>query len=80
MAAVAPHPELAGYVTATIDVERVLPVEGYANLFSSAAGGQVEVNIAAEKGAGLGSGAAIRMRIRKAGPASAFADPDSRTR
>ena len=34
VAAVTPHPELAGYVTATIDVERVSPVEGYANLFS----------------------------------------------
>jgi hypothetical protein len=77
VAAVTPHPELAGYVTAAIDVERVSPVEGYANLFSSAAGSQVEINIPAAKGAGLGSGATIRMRIRKAGPASAFADPDS---
>jgi hypothetical protein len=79
VASVEPHPELDGYSNATIDVETVSPVSGFANLFSSAAGGQVTVNVHTAKVAelGLAPGTSISSRIRKFGPLSAFADPDS---
>jgi len=74
-----PHQELTGYVKATVRLLRVSAVAGYADLFSAEAGRDVAVNVPASKAAelGLAPGTAVRMRIRKAGPASAFADPDS---
>ena len=77
--AVEPHRELQGYAVATIHVIRVSPVPGYADLFSAAAGSDIDINVSAGKWNELGirTGDAIQLRVRKAGPLSAFADPDS---
>jgi hypothetical protein len=74
-----PHAALDGYVSANIHVLRVSSIAGYADLFSTAAGSDIDVNVPAEKWNQLriGTGAVIEFRIRKAGPFSAFADPDS---
>lgn len=73
-----PHGELNEYASANITVTEVNPVPGYPNLFSWAIGKQIDVNIPKTKTEELGlvAGDSIRARVRKAGPTSAFADPD----
>ena len=79
VAGIKPHPDLAGYTLATIAVERVSPLAGFANLFQEAAGQTIPVNILSTKAdeLALRPPMRIRLRIRKATPWSAFADPDS---
>ena len=79
IAAITPHPEMDGYVLATIAVERVSPLDGFANLFQEAAGQTIAVNIPSPRATelALSPPMRIRLRIRKATPWSAFADPDS---
>jgi hypothetical protein len=79
IAAITPHPDLAGYAVATIAVDRVSPLDGLANLFQDAAGQTIPVNILSTKAdeLALRPPMRIRLRIRKATPWSAFADPDS---
>src|SRR5215207_4135660 len=76
--AISDHGELSDYASATISVIEVTPVDGYANLFSWAVGKEINVNIPTVKVDELGfrAGDSIRARIRKAGPTSAFVDPD----
>lgn len=82
IAAIEPHAKLAGYVLATIAVDQVSPLDGFANLFQEAAGQTIPVNIPSPRAneLALGPNVRVRMRIRKATPSSAFADPDSITR
>ena len=79
IAAIKPHPELDGYALATIAVERVSPLDGFANLFQEAAGQTIPVNIPSPRASelALSPNLRVRLRIRKATPWSAFADPDS---
>jgi hypothetical protein len=78
LVAVHPHPQLPGYVCATLDVSDIKPVPGFANLFESAKGQTIDVNVpvSAIPGAVPGEGRPVSWRIRKAGPASNFAHPD----
>jgi len=80
--AISDHSELSDYASATISVTEVTPVDGYPNLFSWAVGKQIHVNIPKVKVDELGLSAAdsIRARVRKAGPTSAFVDPDEITK
>jgi RimK-like ATP-grasp domain len=73
------HPDLTGYMTASIEVGEVSTVEGYPNLFEWAKGRQIAVNIPASRvhELGLGIGDQVIFRVRKSGPESAFADPGS---
>jgi hypothetical protein len=77
--AIDPHAELDAYVSATIEVKKVTPIEAYPNLFSWAIGKQITVNIPAAKASELSlvPGDEISARVRKGGPTSAFVDPDS---
>jgi hypothetical protein len=76
------HSELSDYASATISVTEVTPVDGYPNLFSWAVGKEINVNIPKVKvdELGLRVGDSIRARVRKAGPTSAFVDPDEITK
>jgi hypothetical protein len=80
--AISDHGELSDYASATISVIEVTPVDGYPNLFSWAVGKQIDVNIPKVKvdELGLSAGDSIRARVRKAGPTSAFVDPDEMTK
>jgi hypothetical protein len=73
------HPDLTGYMTASIEVEDVSIVEGYPNLFEWAKGRQIAVNIPSSRvhELALSTGDEVIIRVRKSGPESAFADPGS---
>jgi hypothetical protein len=75
-----PHPELTGYVIATLAVSAVKTVPGFANLLESAKGQTIEVNVAAARSAELerAIGTEVSWRVCKAGPSSIFAHPDLR--
>jgi len=75
-----PHPELTGYLIATLAVSTVKAVPGFPNLLESAKGQTIEVNVAAAKSAELerAERTEVSWRIRKAGPTSIFAHPDLR--
>ena len=80
--AISDHSELSDYASATISVTEVTPVDGYPNLFSWAVGKQIDVNLPKVKVDELGfrEGDSIRARVRKAGPTSAFVNPDEITK
>jgi RimK-like ATP-grasp domain len=75
-----PHPELTGYVIATLAVSAVKTVPGFANLLEFAKGQTIEVNVAAARSAELerAIGTEVSWRVCKAGPSSIFAHPDLR--
>ncbi|HEV7473875.1 MAG TPA: hypothetical protein VGN90_07490 [Pyrinomonadaceae bacterium] len=77
--AIGPNAELGDYLSATIEVSQVTPIDDYPNLFSWAIGKQITVNIPAAKASELSLAAddKISARVRKSGPTSAFVDPDS---
>src|SRR5215216_1430059 len=58
----------------TIEVGAALPVEGYPNLFASASGKQLDVVLPAELAQPLQIGAAVRCRIRRAGPTTVLGE------
>jgi hypothetical protein len=58
----------------TIDVDATAPVEGYPNLFASAPGKPLDLFLPAELAQPLQVGAAVRCRIRRAGPATVFGE------
>lgn len=73
-----PHPQLEGYVSATIEVSDVSSVPGFANLLGECKGQTINVNVPAgviPQAESLASGT-VSWRIRKAGPSSIFAHPD----
>jgi hypothetical protein len=72
--AVAAEQTRPDHKVATIEVDTVKPVEGYANLFANAPGTQVTVIVPAERAGALEVGSAVRCRIRRGGPTSVFAD------
>ncbi len=76
--AISDHGELTDYASTTISVNEVTPVPDYPNLFSWATGKEIAINIPKTKvdELGLSAGDSIRARVRKAGPTSAFVDPD----
>jgi hypothetical protein len=80
--AIGPNADLDNYLSATIEVTQVTPINGYPNLFSWAIGKQITVNIPAAKASelSLAAGDKISARVRKSGPTSAFADPDATTK
>lgn len=73
-----PHPQLAGYICATLEVLEVKPVAGFANLFDSAKGQTIEVNVptAAMPHVAIGGATSTSWRIRKAGPNTNFVAPE----
>ena len=73
--AVHPHPQLAGYASVTLAVTEVRPVPGFANLFESANGQTIDVNVPAAElpSTGVDDRKSMSWRVRKAGPASNFA-------
>ena len=76
---IAKHDDLDDYVTATVAVDDVTPVDDYANLFSWAKDKEITVNIPAEKARELSleRGHDIQARVRKAGPKASFVQPES---
>jgi hypothetical protein len=58
----------------TIDVGAAIPVEGYPNLFANALGKQLDIVLPKELAEPLQVGAAVRCRIRRAGPTTVFGD------
>lgn len=78
LVAARPHPQLNGYVSATLEVSDVRSVPGFANLFESSKGQTIDVNVPVAVIPKIDSpeGGTVSWRIRKAGPASNFAHPD----
>lgn len=73
-----PHPQLKGYLSATLDVADIKSVPGFANLFESSKGQTIDVNVPVAGVPQIASltGSKVSWRIRKAGPSSNFAHPD----
>ena|SRR5215469_13619614 len=67
-------PARPGYRIVTIEVHGSTPVEGYANMFGTAAGTQLDVLVADEHANALTPGKTVRCRIRRGGPMAVFAD------
>ena len=67
-------PERPDYRIVTIEVHGTAPVEGYANMFATAAGSQLEVLVAADQTHALAPGKSVRCRIRRSGPTTVFGD------
>jgi hypothetical protein len=69
-----PSPDIQGFVAVELAVERVDPVEGYANLLAHVAGAQLVVHVPEEvaQNLGLGPGDAVQCRVRRAGLDRAF--------
>ena len=63
----------ADHWVATIEVHAVTDVESYPNLFRDAAGTRLDVIAPPDTAAALGVGKSVRCRIRRAGPATVFA-------
>ena len=74
---VKPHPSLSAFVVAQIKVEVVSAVGKFPNLFEWAKGKTIGVNFPTAKAGDLNPGATITCRVRKSGPDSTFADPDT---
>jgi hypothetical protein len=66
------------YRTMALDVEAVEDVEGFPNLVAGAAGSTLDVIVRSDAMArsGVGEGADVRLRVRKATPFEVFAAPD----
>jgi hypothetical protein len=73
--AVRPHPRLEGYISAALSVSDIRSVPGFANLFETAKGQTIEVNVPVEAIAAATEGSTVSWRIRKAGASSNFAHP-----
>jgi len=58
----------------TVDIGAAAPVEVYPNLFANALGKQLDIVLPAELAEPLQIGAAVRCRIRLAGPAVVFGE------
>jgi hypothetical protein len=67
-------PERPGYRLVTIEVHNAAPVEGYANMFSSAAGTRLDVLVADDQAQAMAPGKSVRCRIRRSGPMTVFGD------
>ena len=74
---VRPHPSLSAFVIAQIKVEIVSAIGKFPNLFEGAKANIIGVNFPTAKADDLKPGATITCRVRKSGPDSVFADPDS---
>ena len=67
--------ERPDYRIVTIEVHSSAPVEGYANMFTSAAGTRLEIFLVAADQAGpLAPGKSVKCRIRRSGPTTVFGD------
>jgi hypothetical protein len=73
-----PNPELAQFVAVQLTVDRVVPVNGFPNLFSAMSGQTLDVNVPQQLAnlADLAPGRHVRVRVRKGGPGAAFAHPE----
>jgi hypothetical protein len=67
-------PERPDYRIVTIEVHSAAPVEGYANMFTSAAGTRLEILVAADQAGPLAPGKSVKCRIRRSGPTTVFGD------
>lgn len=67
-------PERPDYRIVTIEVHSAAPVEGYANMFTSAAGTRLEILVAADQSGPLAPGKSVKCRIRRSGPTTVFGD------
>lgn len=65
-------PARSDYRIVTIAVERTTPVEGYANMFTAAAGTQLDILVSADHASALAPGKTVRCRIRRGGPMAVF--------
>jgi hypothetical protein len=72
--AVAPIADRPEHRLVTIEVSGVSPVEGYANLFASAPGTQLDVILSAAVDQALRVGTKVRCRIRRGGPMVVIGD------
>jgi len=79
VSSIQPPAEPYGYAVATIAVEEVTPVSGYANMFAWSVGKEVEFNIPQAKvdEISLAEGDSISAKVRKASPTASFVDADS---
>lgn len=75
--AVRPHTQLAGYASVTLAVTEVKSVPGFANLFESASGQMIDVNVPVADLLPMNDDdkKTLLWRVRKAGPSSNFARP-----
>ncbi|MBB4945393.1 hypothetical protein F4556_000928 [Kitasatospora gansuensis] len=64
--AVAPHPRLTGWVSATVEVLSATPVEGRADLLSQRVGESLDLAVRQEQLAGVLVGSVLRLRARLA--------------
>ncbi|MFF0445192.1 hypothetical protein ACFYT4_02030 [Streptomyces sp. NPDC004609] len=62
--AVGPHPRLAGWVLASVDVLSAARVEGRADLLSQRVGRRVELAVRRELLSGAGAGSVLALRAR----------------
>jgi hypothetical protein len=74
---VEPNRSLSAFVVVQIKVENVSAVGKFPNLFEWAKGKTIGVNFPLAKARDLKQGATITCRVRKSGPDSAFANPDT---
>ena len=72
-----PHPELTGYVVATVDVAETAAVPGFANLLDWTVGQAIRVNVTDAQARALTPGLYVACKARVAGPQQVFADADT---
>src|SRR3954463_5921824 len=72
--AVRPDAARPNYHVVTVAVGTAAAVEGYPNLFADAAGQQLEISVPAEAARSARVGAAVRCRVRRAGPMTIIGD------
>jgi hypothetical protein len=70
----APSADRAGFVVLTIRVDEAHPVANWPNLFTRDVGSVIEVFAREGTPAGAAQPGMIRLKVRKAGPAIAFAE------
>lgn len=73
---VQPDPSRPGFVTVTVDVHHVAPVQGFPNLLADTIGQRVAVIARADSALAAHEPGPISFRARKTGPNQVFADPD----
>jgi hypothetical protein len=72
--AVRPDTARPHYHVVTVDVGAAAPVEGYPNLFADATGKPLEISLPSDRVKSLVVGAAVRCRVRRAGPTTVIGD------
>jgi len=67
-------PDMPGYLSLSVMVDAAFPVGNWPNLFDRDVGSCIEVLARAESSAAHREDGPVRLRVRKAGPTTVFAE------